>query len=181
MDAAWVVEGARLDAGAGHAAVEPFDAFFLREYPRITALVLALTGDARTAEDIAQEALFRASQRWQRVGRYDKPGAWVRRVAINLTTSSRRRRALERRALRNVAERREPAGAEAMSAQTEAFWRLVRALPARQAAAVALYYLEDRSVADVAAAMGCAVGTAKAHLHKARAALAAALDDEGET
>jgi RNA polymerase sigma-70 factor (ECF subfamily) len=51
----------------------------------------------------------------------------------------------------------------------------VRALPPRQAQVVALHYVEDRSVADIAAVLGTAEGTIKAHLFKARAALAAAL------
>ena len=52
------------------------------------------------------------------------------------------------------------------------FWAAVRTLPRRQQAVVALHYLEDRSVADVAQVLGIAEGTVKAHLHKARAALA---------
>lgn len=39
-----------------------------------------------------------------------------------------------------------------------------------------LYYLEDRAVSEVAAVLGCAEGTAKAHLHKGRASLARLLD-----
>jgi RNA polymerase sigma-70 factor (ECF subfamily) len=52
----------------------------------------------------------------------------------------------------------------------------VRRLPARQAAAVALHYLEDRPVTEVASILGCAEGTAKAHLHKGRTNLAKLLD-----
>ena len=59
---------------------------------------------------------------------------------------------------------------------TDDFWALVRQLPPRQAAAVALHYLEDRPVTEVAAILGCAEGTAKAHLHKGRAALARLLE-----
>jgi len=49
-------------------------------------------------------------------------------------------------------------------------------LPRRQAAAVTLHYLEDRPVTEVANILGCAEGTAKAHLHKGRATLAKLLD-----
>jgi RNA polymerase sigma-70 factor (ECF subfamily) len=37
---------------------------------------------------------------------------------------------------------------------------------------VALHYLEDLSVADIARVLGCAEGTVKAHLHHGREALA---------
>jgi RNA polymerase sigma-70 factor (ECF subfamily) len=60
----------------------------------------------------------------------------------------------------------------------DGFWSLVRRLPDRQAAAVALYYLDDLSVADIADALGCAEGTAKAHLHQARQTLGQQLRDE---
>jgi RNA polymerase sigma-70 factor, ECF subfamily len=48
----------------------------------------------------------------------------------------------------------------------------VRALPQRQAQAVALYYLEDRSIAQTAVVLDCAEGTVRAHLVKARRTLA---------
>ena len=54
----------------------------------------------------------------------------------------------------------------------------MRALPRRQAQVVALFYVDDRSVADIALVLECAEGTVKAHLHKARGALAVALDPD---
>ena len=48
---------------------------------------------------------------------------------------------------------------------------------------MALHYLEDMSIADVAATLGCAEGTVKQHLSRARATLAGRLADwrdEGE-
>jgi RNA polymerase sigma-70 factor (ECF subfamily) len=47
----------------------------------------------------------------------------------------------------------------------------VRSLPRRQAQAVALHYLEDLPVAEIARVLGCAEGTVKAHLHHGREAL----------
>jgi DNA-directed RNA polymerase specialized sigma24 family protein len=40
---------------------------------------------------------------------------------------------------------------------------------------VALYYVDDQSVAEIAEILRCAEGTVKAHLHKARQSLARAL------
>jgi RNA polymerase sigma factor (sigma-70 family) len=51
-------------------------------------------------------------------------------------------------------------------------------LPARQRAAVALAYLEDLPVDDIAKALGCAVSTAKTHLARGRDALRRAADAE---
>lgn len=154
-----------------------FDSFFTQEYPRLVALLTAMTGHRTVAEDLAQEAMVRAHQRWDRVSRYDIPAAWVRRVAINLAGNNRARRRSERRALVRLAGER-PAWEVLLGRDDgrDDFWAVVRKLPARQSAAVILHYLEDRPVADVAAILGCAEGTAKAHLHKGRSNLARMLD-----
>jgi RNA polymerase sigma factor (sigma-70 family) len=153
---------------------DDYTTFFKRELGPLLALATAIAGPDR-AEEIAQEALLRAHREWDRIGRYDKPGAWVRRVTINLATSSQRRRGAEARALRAVASRRV---LDAPPPEVDGFWALVRQLPARQAAAVALHYLDDLSIAEIADALDCAEGTAKAHLHKARATLALRLRAE---
>ena len=88
--------------GTEDQALEPpggFEHFYLREYRGVVELAYALSGNRAGAEDIAQEAFLRAHRDWQRVGRYQHPGAWVRRVAANLATSAVRRRLIEARAL----------------------------------------------------------------------------------
>lgn len=154
---------------------ESFEQFFRREYARIVALVVAVSGDREAAEDVAQEALWRAHQRWARIAAYDKPGAWVRRVALNLASNARDRRRTERAALDRLGRRRPPVAPG--EPEVAEFWATVCRLPTRQAAAVALHYLEDRPVAEVAEILDCAEGTAKAHLHKGRANLARLLHD----
>ncbi len=54
----------------------------------------------------------------------------------------------------------------------------VRALPSHQRAAVALHYLEDRPVAEVADILGCSVGTAKVHLYRGRKRLKTLIGEE---
>jgi len=151
-----------------------YTTFFRAELRPLVALAAAIAGPDR-AEEIAQEALLRAHREWDRIARYDKPGAWVRRVTINLATSSRRHRLSERRALQRVAARRQ---LDAPPPEIDGFWALVRRLPDRQAAAVALFYLDDLSIAEIADALDCAEGTAKAHLHQARQTLARHLLDQ---
>jgi RNA polymerase sigma-70 factor (ECF subfamily) len=146
-----------------------FDGFFSREYPGLVVLLTAVTGRRALAEEIAQEAMLRAHQRWGRVSRYDLPGAWARRVALNLASNQGARRRTERRMVERLAGQRTPPPPEG---HDDEFWAVVRQLPRRQAAAVTLHYLEDRPVSEVAAILGCAEGTAKAHLHKGRASLA---------
>jgi len=61
-----------------------------------------------------------------------------------------------------------------------AFWDALRSLPDRQAEVVALHYVEDLAVADVARILGIAEGTVKVHLHRGRLALAERLRAELE-
>jgi RNA polymerase sigma-70 factor (ECF subfamily) len=150
-----------------------FDAFARRERRPLVAFAWSLTGDRGVAEDLAQEALEAAWQRWADVGGYERPGAWARRVVANRAAGRGRRVGRERRAygrwLGGRAEAVEPDMPDGR------FWAEVRKLPERQAHAVALFYLEDLPVADIAAVLGCAEGTVKAHLHRGRLRLAHAL------
>ena len=158
--------------GAGDRTVT-FERFFRDEYPRLVPMLQALTGDRQRAEDLAQDALAAAQRDWRRIGRYDKPGAWVRRVALNRSSNDRRRQRREAASLQRIGVAEpttETAGHDAR------LWALVRALPEQQRWAVALHYVEDRSVADVAEVLGCSAGTVKTHLSRARETLARQLE-----
>jgi RNA polymerase sigma-70 factor, ECF subfamily len=53
------------------------------ESPRLLAGLARLTRDVGTAEDLAQEALLAALERWPAAGVPDNPGAWLMAVAKN--------------------------------------------------------------------------------------------------
>ena len=159
-----------------YAPAPTFESFFAADYDQVVGLVFVLCGRRAVAEEVAQDAFVQAYRRWSVVSGYDDPGAWVRRVAVNLATSTLRRRTREARAMARLAARR-TAPAELVVAN-ETFWEAVRRLPKRQAQCIALHYLEDRSVADVAALLDIAEATVRVHLHQGRAALAAVLGEE---
>ena len=95
----------------------------------------------------------------------DRPDGWVYVVAMNQLRDHWRRS--ERR------REREPEVDEGTVDNTSAVaTRLsvrdaIATLPPRQRQAVVLRYLADLPIADVADAMGCAIGTVKATLHQA--------------
>ena len=99
------------------------------EYPRIVRTVFLVLRDAARAEDVTQEAFVRLYLRWGTVGRYDRPGAWVRRVAIRLATRDARR---ER--LRSLLERQARPPAQEQGPHTDVL-HAVGSLPPRQRAA----------------------------------------------
>jgi RNA polymerase sigma-70 factor (ECF subfamily) len=161
------------DAGAtertDHTQVS-FDDFYRQEYRRVLGLAYVLTGNASVAEDTTQDAFIAAYRQWAAISGYDSPAAWVRRVTCNRAASVVRRRVREAKAIVRLAYRTST-NIELDEGDAE-FWRSVRALPARQAQAVALFYLEDYSVRDIASVLDCSEGTVKTHLSRARAAVA---------
>jgi RNA polymerase sigma-70 factor (ECF subfamily) len=159
-----------------------YDEFFKTEYPRLVPMLRALTADRQRAEDIAQEALWRAQRHWDRISTYDRPGAWVRRVALNASANVRRSRQREERALTRIAGAAARSGDRALEDARDGddeLWRLVRELPEQQRFAIVLHYVEDRSVADIAEVLQCSEGTVKTHLSRGRAALARGLTSAG--
>jgi RNA polymerase sigma-70 factor, ECF subfamily len=169
----------RSQAWDREAPTRAFEEFYSEEYPAVVGLAYALSGSRSGAEDLAQDAFLAAHRNWERIGRYEQPGAWVRRVVANLSVSVFRRRVAEARALAHVALGERTVLPDLAHADPE-FWAAVRALPRRQAQVVALFYLEDRSVAEIAEVLALSTGTVKSHLHDARLALARRLREEVE-
>lgn len=153
---------------AGNAASESFDTFYLREFRAMVALAYSVSGSASTAEDVAQEAMTRAYRSWAKISQYDKPGTWLRRVTVNLAISNRRRAVSETKARLSLGP---PHTFTDPPTVHDEIWDAVKKLPARQRIAVALHYLEDRSIAEVADILGCAEATARVHLHRGRQTL----------
>jgi RNA polymerase sigma-70 factor (ECF subfamily) len=160
-----------------------FDELYRRDFARLVSLAHGLSGSRAAAEELVQEAFLAAHRRWDRIGAYDDPSAWLRRVVVNRSVSAVRRRVAEGMALTRLGGRRELP--DALPEHDEEVWRAVRRLPPRQAKVVALYYVDDRSVAEIATILDCAEGTVKAHLHQARQSLARTLGhplaDEGDS
>lgn len=150
-----------------------FDEFYVREFRPMVALAAAVSGSHLLAEDIAQEAMTRIYRRWDRIATYDKPGAFARRVTINLASSRRKRDAVAEQGRSRLGTQ------HVMPPPPEPYdevWRAVASLPPKQRAAIALHYLEDRPVNEIADILGCASATARVHLHRARTSLAALLE-----
>jgi RNA polymerase sigma-70 factor, ECF subfamily len=167
---------ARFAAASGQTEPVGFVELYRSAYVPVLHLAYALSGSWTIAEEVAQETFLRA---FGRVERLTNAEGWVRQVAANLARSRMRRLGAEVRAVGRLAARPLPPspGSDLLPAEFDRFWSQVRELPRRQAQAVALYYLEDRPVRDVAELMGCSEGTAKALLHQARQRLARRLGD----
>ena len=117
---------------------------------------------------------------WQRSAggeRIDSLAAWTRTVSLNLARSGLRRVRAELSAKQRIAagiiRQGEPSGVRVD------IRRALGRLPRRQREAIVLRYYLDLDMAEVAAAMGTPVGTAKSLLSRARSGLGEALGETG--
>ena len=148
-------------------AHEGFAAFYASSYRRLLGQLFAVTGDLAEAENVLQEAYARAFARWSRVGAYDLPEAWVRRVAINLA-------AMADRSLRLGP----PPLVPELSPELLDLRDALAALPLAQRQVIVLHHLAGLPVEEVARELRLAAGTVKSRLARGRAAMATMLDHE---
>ena len=144
---------------------------FDRSYRRLVVQLYGTVGDIYEAEDLVQEAFVRAAAAANRFLRADNHEAWLRTTAINLHRNRWRK-------LRNFAKiRHRPAQPTDLEGLEEhlAVVSALRTLPKAHRQVIALYYLADLPVAEVAETLGCPVGTVKSRLQRARESLALAL------
>ncbi|MEU9504790.1 SigE family RNA polymerase sigma factor [Micromonospora sp. NPDC048170] len=145
-----------------------FDDFVRTRSVALLRVAYLLTGDRHAAEDLLQEVLEQVFVRWRRVR--TSPEAYARRALVNRSINRWRRRA--RRPERALGDNDGVARDHADDiALRQAVVAALRVLPPRQRAAVVLRYLEDLSVADVAAALCCSEGAVKSHASRGLARL----------
>ena len=157
---------ARVEVGDGYAS------FFQAEFTNVVRTAYLIVHDRQRAEDVAQEAFIQLLAHWNKVTRYERPEAWVRRVAIRIASRSARR------------ERQRPALEQTVDSplpfvpQDVDLLNAIKQLPPQQRAAVALFYFEDRPLPEVAHIIGCSHAAAKVHVFNARKRLAGLLGEE---
>lgn len=146
-----------------------FDDFYRSAAPRVIHVVYAATGDLPLAQDATQEAFSRAWSDWSKVSTHDDPLAWVRTVARRIAISEWRRGQARSRA--HTRHGTQPTH-EAPSDDRVAVVTALQQLSPAMRETVALHYLADRTVEQIAAELEVPVGTVKARLHRGRAQLA---------
>ena len=79
-----MIEPTSLERPSEAGVTSTFEDFFMAEHERLFKALYMLTGNRDEADDLAQEALLRAYERWDRVGGMDSPAGYVYRTALNL-------------------------------------------------------------------------------------------------
>ncbi|MBL7498603.1 SigE family RNA polymerase sigma factor [Frankia sp. CNm7] len=144
----------------------------------LLSAVLLVGGDWAAGEDLLQGAFERTYRHWGRMND-PKPEAYVRRALVNAATS--RWRTLRARVGEVplfvdgewTADPADPGAGDPADrlAAHEALIRALRALPPRQRAVLVLRYFDDLPEADVAAVLGCTVGTVRSQASRGLAKL----------
>ena len=155
-----------------------------RHERRVFAVAWSRLGDAALAEEATQEAFIRAYRRLWLLGDGAKFAAWItsiaRHAAINLGLRHRRElNKRERWALEQYRRRRtalQPANADA-PCTPETLRQTLAELPAAHRECLVLFYLEGKSGAEAAAALGISEAALRVRLHRARAALRERLEE----
>lgn len=144
---------------------------FDASYRRLVVQLYGVTGSLDEAEDLVQEAFVRAAAIERRFLRVDNHEAWLRTTAVNAHRSRWRKLRNGRRAYARMLPPRDPAGLEQHLEIIDA----LRALPEAQRHVIALHYLADLPVVQIAEELGVPAGTVKSRLSRGREALASRL------
>ncbi len=163
-------EEARLVGRAAEGDTGAYEALYRANVGRVHALCLRMARDRAQAEELTQDVFVRV---WQRLGSFRGDSAfstWLHRVAVNVVIESLRAQGRWRERFTSEPDpgsldtnRPQPAAGTKLDLE-----RLVAALPARARLVFVLHNVEGYKHREIAALTGIAVGTSKAHLHRAR-------------
>jgi RNA polymerase sigma-70 factor (sigma-E family) len=159
---------------------DDFRAFVERQWAPLMRTAYLLTGDRGHAEDLVQAALEKTHRRWDRVGRMESPGAYVRRTMVNTAVSWRRRRRVSEVPLQ-PGDGPHADDQYGRVDQRQQVLAALRELPPKMRAVLVLRYFEDLSEADTAGALGCSVGSVKSQSSRGLERLRARMESAGTT
>jgi RNA polymerase sigma-70 factor (ECF subfamily) len=160
-----------------------FDTFFTRYEQALYGYLRRMLPSDEVAMEIAQEAFFRSWTHFAELQAYDRPEAWLYRVATNLAISHlRRHRPLSfsqvfRRtsddgdATDTTAEQdlvADPLDVERQTADRDVIDRVLQRLSERQRAALLLRAVYGHSCEEVATALGITLPNARQTLSRGR-------------
>jgi RNA polymerase sigma factor (sigma-70 family) len=145
-----------------------FEGFFRQVYPRLSRALLLLTGDPPEAEDLAQEAMARVFERWERVRAMDSPEGYAYRTALNLHRKRLRWAALRRGRRRDREPEHRPLE---VVEERDRIRSLLASLPVAQREALFLVEWVGMTAEEAGAALGIEAASVRGRIHRARGSL----------
>jgi RNA polymerase sigma-70 factor (ECF subfamily) len=147
---------------------------------KVFRMAVAMLRDAARAEDVTQDIFIKL---WRALPIYDgraSVGTWLYTIARNTCLSAIRADGYRRTAPLDDAEAVEPSASSTTPLAISVEQCLSR-LPGVQRQVVTLFYMQERSVSEVAGMLDLPEGTVKSHLHRARRALAVMMAPASES
>ncbi|HVD01715.1 MAG TPA: RNA polymerase sigma factor [Candidatus Dormibacteraeota bacterium] len=145
-----------------------FRELYEREYRAVYRTIRAMVFDSTLAEDLSQETFVRAYRSRDRYRPTGPVGAWLHRIAVNVTISHLRREKLSRLLAPKLLMGPGSGGYERVEAKTLLERGLARLSP-RVRAAVVLHYYHGYTRDEVARILGIPSGTVASRIAKAMA------------
>lgn len=155
----------------------PFEEFFSAEYRRLFQAMYLVCRSRSDAEDLAQEAMARAYERWDRLASTASPSGYVYRTAFNL--NRKRLRRLRTARAKDIVEAA-PADPTSEVERRLEIVRLMRALPRSQQHALLLVEWLGLNSEEAAEILGIQPSSVRGRVHRAREALLTRLGDIDE-
>jgi RNA polymerase sigma-70 factor (ECF subfamily) len=152
---------------------QEFDNQLISFMPKMRVWALALTRNRAAADDLTQDVATKVLIAQNCFIPGTNFSAWVHRIMINHFISSMRSKR-EFTDSDNLPDVPVAAAHEDRAALRELGWALER-LPPDQREALSMIVLQERSYEDAAEQTGCAIGTLKSRVHRARLQLRAFL------
>ena len=172
-----MIEPTSMSVAAEAEEVSAFDEFYLAEHERLFQSLYLLTGDRHEADDLAQEALLRAYERWDRVCSMDSPAGYVYRTALNLYRSRLRTLVVRARRLFAAVPGEDVSGPVAASHDVR---RALAQLPRGQREALILVEWLGLASEEAGRVLGIDASSVRGRLHRGRASLRDLLGDRDE-
>lgn len=165
-------EDDRFVEGARTGDRRAFESLYTRHVGRVYAICLRLTANVQTAEELTQEAFVRA---WQRLSSFRGDSAfatWLHRLTVNVVLDQQRAQRSWFRRMVAIDDSVEVVASEparvVSNADQHDLESAIRRLPPAARTVFVLHDVEGWQHDEIAARTGTAIGTSKAHLHRAR-------------
>jgi RNA polymerase sigma-70 factor, ECF subfamily len=151
-----------------------FRELYEREYRSVYRTIRAMIFDPSLAEDLSQEAFVRAYRSRDRYRPTGPAGAWLHRIAVNVTISHLRREKLSRLLAPKLLLGPGSGGYEQVEARTLLERGMARLSP-KVRAAVVLHYFHGYTREEVGKILGIPAGTVASRIAKAMVVMRDAL------
>jgi RNA polymerase sigma factor (sigma-70 family) len=153
-----------------------FEEFFEAEYDRVVRAVFLASGQRDLAEEIAQEAMVRAYERWDRIRTMESPIGYVMKIAFN------RQRSWLRAATRllRLPASHEMVGGDTSDETSQRVMELLHSIPVTQRQALILVEWLGLTSEEAGKVLGIEATSVRGRIHRARDSFRHLLGDDDD-